>query len=1503
MAEFDEKVKKTTEEIERLKKAIEEAKETIKSYEDMNRFSGGGYEDIINEEIRSLQVLNKELDKAKEKFDNITKIDRGNGHKVKANYENAVLGVEYERQKNSGVLSAEREYEILEQYYKKMHEGTNDSIKTARRMQEVMDRIDYSSAIRRALPSVEKYNALVDKFIQKNGKITDKDRLGIAQDLLSKTNSRSRDYFALNTIASKLQQKISLANETKGLNNTEVQRAEQEQTRIAQQQAQERIRIAQEEHKKKMQFFDNEYIYNNKKYSTSNQLDYFTKYANNIKNSNNFIGMPNIQTQQYEQAMHKVRGLQEQLENENKKSVENIKNKVQEACKFIISAVSKAIDIVKWAISSVGKVANGIIGVFRSVGSIASRIIGLLGNFANRVRDCTKTTNLLKGSWTELNSAINVVSSVVNKLTNNSFINEGKKLLSSIETLNTLIGKDLTQSTIDWANNLEKAFGIDAAGLVADMREVAGVLKGLGMSMDDTATAAQNLVSVGQTMSSVIGLDTETVMNKIYSGMRGMTQAIDDIGLSVREAQMNSFLKKLKAQGGEFANIGTSFSSLTEQQRIYVRYAALMDQFMSVYTPEAYAKSLDSITGRLNILTQRLRALKQLIGNFAIQVFSKFAMPFTYAIDVVTEKLKGLFSNLLKWMGLNPKDLDLSTGMNHTTVSAEDLAGAYDDVADSAKKASDASKKASGGLDDWDHVSTIGSSGTSSSDIADNFDYSKLMDLDKNYAKQLEKLAKVQDNYSKKLKKSWDKLLNSIKNKFNNWYTGVTGRKFDAGFNLKLNWKQIKDIAKNIVKIFKEAFSTISALFVMIIDDTDFGKIITKVLRIVENITAIISKAIHKISPYIIEFYDKYISPYMIKIGKLINDVLDKAINKVNEWRQFWESGDSDKWLAENKDTKFDKINKTIDSIINKIKIVCALGETLFTGKTSDKNQKLFDNSDNADILNNTADVLFNIHEIISGIAVIVKDIGIDFKNWLATDGLKDIKKLAERIKTIISNHKEDIEKIIDTLGKVAWDVMITLANKIIDICDWAVNNSDAVCSTIKTIGSVIKGIVDNIGLIIASGIFAKIAMAATKFTLISKLVKSITRATAAGTAGTAGAAGAAGAGATIKTLGIASLPIAAGSAVAYMSHLGKQFKAFFKNGKVAIKNLSYNGNGFSAEDINNQARLSAIKLKEQYGKITKEQTDNIASAYRNNLVNSGVPKEQARIYAESFKASLDYYMTQSKTSLKIDLDTKKTENQLNGFTDHFDDIINGTTRNANSKLDKTSKKAKSTSKNVSSIKKESKNTENSVNRSSNVIKSAVNILKKNINGISMNPIARGLNIAQKAATRSINLIISHVNNLRNRFDSLANVGKSIANGFENKLKTQYGNNVNIKFNNGIKTIGLNTFYANANGGVPKSGSLFLANENGNSELVGNFGGYTGVANQGMIMQAMENAIARGMSRANTGNGKTGNTIIEVCKGGMFVGDNTSIRKLANILNSTNIKTNNTIANSAFSMN
>ncbi len=52
-----------------------------------------------------------------------------------------------------------------------------------------------------------------------------------------------------------------------------------------------------------------------------------------------------------------------------------------------------------------------------------------------------------------------------------------------------------------------------------------------------------------------------------------------------------------------------------------------------------------------------------------------------------------------------------------------------------------------------------------------------------------------------------------------------------------------------------------------------------------------------------------------------------------------------------------------------------------------------------------------------------------------------------------------------------------------------------------------------------------------------------------------------------------------------------------------------------------------------------------------------------------------------------------------------------------------------------------------------------------------------------------------------------------------------------------------------ADGGVPKEGSLFIANERG-AELVGNIGGQSAVANNDMIVSAIENAAYRGMVKA-----------------------------------------------------
>ena len=123
--------------------------------------------------------------------------------------------------------------------------------------------------------------------------------------------------------------------------------------------------------------------------------------------------------------------------------------------------------------------------------------------------------------------------------------------------------------------------------------------------------------------------------------------------------------------------------------------------------------------------------------------------------------------------------------------------------------------------------------------------------------------------------------------------------------------------------------------------------------------------------------------------------------------------------------------------------------------------------------------------------------------------------------------------------------------------------------------------------------------------------------------------------------------------------------------------------------------------------------------------------------------------------------------------------------------------------------------------------------------------------------------------------------------------------------NTGVEKV--KNFFGHANGGVPSKGSIFMANENGMPELVSNFGGYTGVANQKMILEAMQNAIGSSMYDAvasamnNGGNSQPVN--IEICKQGMFVGDDSTVRKLAQKIENVLVTSNKNIGNTRFNFN
>ena len=216
-----------------------------------------------------------------------------------------------------------------------------------------------------------------------------------------------------------------------------------------------------------------------------------------------------------------------------KDKVNGVLSTVKSLADGVNNAVNKVISIIRQGIQIITRVINGAIKFVSNIGRTITNIIKLFGNLGNRIRQVFNggagSANIFKSSITELNSKLTLLKNAFNAVFNNQFIAKGKNLLTSISTLNVVMGTELTDNTIKWAQELEGALGISATDLIADLKEVSAVLKGLGMESQDVYVGARNLGMMSRYlgMMGLAGGNVDQVMSKLTSGMKGMTAAID----------------------------------------------------------------------------------------------------------------------------------------------------------------------------------------------------------------------------------------------------------------------------------------------------------------------------------------------------------------------------------------------------------------------------------------------------------------------------------------------------------------------------------------------------------------------------------------------------------------------------------------------------------------------------------------------------------------------------------------------------------------------------------------------------------------------------------------------------------------------------------------------------------------------------------------------------------------------------------------------------------------
>lgn len=1286
--------------------------------------------------------------------------------------------------------------------------------------------------------------------------------------------------------------------------------------------------------------------------------------------------------------------------NAAKSRVNSILSTVKSLADGINSAVNKIVQIIRSGISIINKILSSATRFIVTIGQGVRGIIALFGNLGNRVRQSltgvessgskvTNTFNLIAGSATELRSKILLLKGGFDSLFNNSLVKRAKNLMASVYSLKNIAGPKTTQEVIDWANSMEYAFGLSAKGLIGDINELTGVLYGLGMSAKDTAIGSENILMMSRYLAfmGAAGGSASEVMEKLLSGMKGMTQAIDDLGLSVRDPQMDEFLKNLKKQGGEFAGIATDFSSLNEQARVYVRYASLIDQFTKKYDITNFTEALHSEIGSLQILSERVNSLLDTLGTGITKLLSKLAV---YIIPVVS-LIEQLITKLFSLIGI---DTNLNINLNGSTEALGGLSGGLDDTKNKLDEVSESAKKAGGNLQSFDRINNITSSSKSGASGADDFDYSKLMNSALDELNKLAKEATV--SYTDGLLAEFKNKLKQIKDELIQFSKDITGR---ADFNLGFDWKKIstnlKNIYNNIVYTLKRWGKFVIEISLKVIDDLNIGLIITKLTELLAVISQVVTTITLALIPAFREFYDIALSPIVKYIGEQFVKAIDFIIQELNKWGYWFIENEKNiikffRDLAEIVKAAWEVVRPFLDLGWEKLgSLISDFGDKLresLNGLMADTgNEKsgtiawiqtelpgIIDGAItkvkelwgalNGDVSEETEGttwgeflkILANLHDIIIALQPIISQLWQDLIAFVQADVLPWLNDELSKLGDWLTDNKDDIIALIEKIAGTTWDgfkVFVDLLGKLID---YVVNNPDSVKHFFEGL----------IGLKVASWCVSTAAGIGTLITGLqglsgfSSLLGGLTGggaavgAAGAGAAGAAGAAGGAAGGAGLLG-GLSAGPIIA--IVAAITALALAIKDLWDTSEEFRTNIKG-----VWDDITGAFSTAITKIKETFSGL-KEAFGQLYEAYENsslkdliedivtlvveifggaitnlltllgqllttviNLITdvinflSGLWK-----FAEGIKKviigifTLDPDKILEGIGLVVDGFILAFQGLVNGLIDLFggiitlvlqvgSDLVGGLLDGIVGAWDNL----------VQGVKK-------FIDDFINKVKEFLGLDGKS-EGKSFKDIGQGIIDSIKSGILGawntfsdwiskkfeglVTKVTDTLGKIRDKIrgifsdsdkeaeDGVKGLGDKLNGAFEGIRRTFTGGKDTFtrttKANTGRSITGrVGNVSRHANGGSIAGGQLFIANENGGAELIGNIDGTgkTNVANNNMIIQAMSsgifeavyNAMAEVLNqRNNTGN--TGNTTIRLDGFGLI--DPNTLRELARIL-------------------
>lgn len=265
------------------------------------------------------------------------------------------------------------------------------------------------------------------------------------------------------------------------------------------------------------------------------------------------------------------------------------------------------------------------------------------------------------------------------------------EVTASVNQIKRQMGES-SQTFLKWVNDNANAMNMGVGEATKYGAVYSNLFSGFIKDSNKLSAYTAKMLQTSAVVAEGSGRSITDVMERIRSGLLGNTEAIEDLGINVNVAMIQS-TEAFK----RFAN-GQSWDQLDYQTQQQIRLMAILEQATAKYGTTLS----QSVNGRISLFKSLLKDAALNVGNAFLSIVNA-VMPVLNSFAMV---LKNVTAKLAEFIALmfnkkaTVKDGGVAGAVNDMNGSLQDAAGGAGDLADAMGDADDASGGMADNLDD-----------------------------------------------------------------------------------------------------------------------------------------------------------------------------------------------------------------------------------------------------------------------------------------------------------------------------------------------------------------------------------------------------------------------------------------------------------------------------------------------------------------------------------------------------------------------------------------------------------------------------------------------------------------------------------------------------------------------------------------------------------------------------------------------------------------------------------